>query len=213
MSEDQPAGIDEAPMSKYAVFGDFIGRKITQIQERFLADDPRARGDLARLRRTIGKPVGADAETWPVVFKGFPNVLLGRGDAPSPYETAAHLALGLFAQHMQSASRPMHRPGMGLGRAVRQLANPADSESREKPVMRRFQALGTASSLSEAVYHARSMIQQLRGEEIALDYVRLAQDFVDLQNPRTADAVRLRWARDLYRTDSAAAELTAASTA
>lgn len=204
MSDVRPPAVDGRGKPKYALFREFIGKKVAQLQERFLDDDPRARSDLARLRRTVGKPVGSDAETWPVLFEHLPDALAGRGDAPSRWETATQITLGLFAHHMQSARRPMHLPGLGLGRAVRQLANPVDAESREKPVMRRFQALGTASSLSEAVHHARSMVQQLRSEEIPLDYVRLAQDFVDLQDPRTADAVRLRWARDLYRIEQAA---------
>lgn len=210
MTENNSEGIFERHVSRHSLFAEFIGKKVVGLQERYLRDDPRARADLARLRRTVSRPVGADADSWPVVFEQFPPQLIGRGDDPSRWESAAHIALGLFAQHMQSANRPMHVAGWGMGRAIRRLANPSDAESREKPVMRRFQALGTASHLTEAVHHARGMIQQLRAEEIPLDYVRLARDLVDLQNPRTADAVRLRWARDLYRTDRFAPNTSAA---
>lgn len=193
-------------VSRHALFGQFIGKKVTGLQQRYLNKDPRAHADLARLRRTVGRSVGSDAESWPIVFDQFPQTLMGRGDEPSRWETAAHLALGLFAQHMQSATRPMHVAGLGLGHAIGRLCNPADGDSREKPVMRRFQALGTALSLDETVYHARGLIQQLRAEEISLDYARLARDLVDLQNPQAADSVRLRWARDLYRIEPKATE-------
>jgi|LSQX01.3.fsa_nt_gb CRISPR system Cascade subunit CasB len=210
MTETGPVRAGAQQVSRHSLFADYIGKKIVALQERYLRDDPRARADLARLRRTVSRPVGADADSWPIVFERFPPQLMGRGDDPSRWESAAHIAFGLFAQHMQSAKRPMHVAGWGLGRAIRRLANPLDAESREKPVMRRFQALGTASHLTEAVHHARGMIQQLRAEEIPLDYVRLARDLVDLQNPRAADAVRLRWARDLYRTDQVTSNPSAA---
>lgn len=198
----EPMSTGEAvggPVSRRALFGEYIGKKVVQLQRRYLDDDPRARGDLARLRRTVGRAVGADADSWSVIFEQFPGPLMGHGDSPSRWETAAHITFGLFATHMQSATRSLHVAGWGIGRAVRELARPDDPDTREQPVMRRFRALGTSSNLTETVQHARGLIQQFRAAEIPLDYVRLARDLVDLQNPHRADAVRLRWARDLYR--------------
>ena len=196
MSRGEAVG---SPLSRHALFGEYVAKKVVQLQRRYLGDDSRARGDLARLRRTVGRSIGADADSWSVVFEQFPEVLMGRGDSPSRWETAAPITFGLFAVHMQSATGSQHVAGWGIGRAVRELAGPDEPDTREQPVMRRFRALGTSSDLAEAVQHARGLIQQFRAAEIPLDYVRLARDLVDLQHPRSADAVRLRWARDLYR--------------
>lgn len=199
MKTDKPErqGVDWT--SRYGMFGEFIGKRVTQLQARFFDCDPRARADLARLRRAVGRPIASDIDSWALVFERFPEALLGRSDAPTRWETAAHITLGLFAVHIQSASGPMHVKGWGMGRAIHKLANPTDAEAREKPVMRRFRMLATATDLNEAVHHGRGMVQQFRAAEIPLDYVRLSRDLVDLQSPRSAETVRLRWARDLYR--------------
>jgi len=183
--------------------GKFVSRRTGDLQRDYLRDKSSARGALAQLRRTVGHPVGSDPVAWAIVFDGFPEALVGRTDEPSRAERAAYAALGLFAVHMQSATREVHRPGVGLGVAVRQLASPSDGADRDKPVMRRFQALGTADVFEEALHHARGLIQQFRHPPegrppIALDYGLLAEDLADLQNPARRDAARLRWARDLY---------------
>lgn len=183
--------------------GRFVSRRAAELQRAYLDGSPAAKGALARLRRTVGRPSGADPAAWEVVYVDFPEDLVGHGDAPSREEVAAHEALGLLAVHLQSAGQPVHVPGVGLGQAVRRLASPSDGASREKPVMRRFQALGTAEVLDEALHHARGLVQQFRHPPgstvpIGLDYGLLAEDLVDLQQPRRRDAVRLRWARDLY---------------
>ncbi|GAA2181670.1 type I-E CRISPR-associated protein Cse2/CasB [Brooklawnia cerclae] len=179
----------------------YVGRRATQLQSRYLAQDPRARADLARLRRAVGRSPGSDPAAWDVIFRDFPPELMGRNDAPSPAELAVNAALCLFGVHLQSADKPMHVQDQGLGRAVRLLSRPEDTETFSAPTMRRFHALGTATSLVEVLHHARGLIQQFRAGGIGLDYGRLADDFYWLQRPASADNVRLRWARDLYRID------------
>jgi len=184
--------------------GKYISRRASALQQSYLNDSSVARANLAELRRSVGRSAGADPVTWGIVFDGFPRRLMGVDDAPSPSEVAAYAALGLLAIHLQSATRPVHLPGVGLGAAVRLLASPSDGADREKAVMRRFQSLGTADVLEEVLHHARGLVQQFRhppggAAPIGLDYGLLAEDLVDLQDPAHRDAVRLRWARDLYR--------------
>lgn len=180
--------------------GQFVHGRVSQLQREFLADrsdlSAKARAHLAQLRRGIGKDVGALPELWQTTLEGLP-LPEGIGDTPTPIERATYTAITLYALHQQSRTAPMHHPGIGLGTAVRQLSRRTASEAA---VQRRFHALGTASSFTETVQHARGLITQLRGESIAVDYGRLADDLHDLQNPRRADRVRLAWGRDFYRT-------------
>jgi len=180
---------------------DFVGRRVSALQHGYLRGDSSARSTLAALRSSVTKPLAQDPQLWSIIFDSFPYSLAGVGDEPSKGEQAAATALALFAVHMQSATRPMHVPGIGLGSAIRKMAGRPSPEGQESPIIKRFHALGTSVSFDEASYHARGLIQQLRGAAVPLDYGRLARDFFYLQTPTAADSVRLRWARDLYRWD------------
>jgi CRISPR system Cascade subunit CasB len=176
--------------------GRFVEDQIRQLQNDFLSNQPSRRAgavaDLARLRRGVGKPVGALPELWRLTLDGVP--------AGHYSETAAYAAITLYAVHQQSRSDRMHRPGDGFGRAVRLLqeSRPQREGQRIAPPPR-FQALATANSFAEVEHHARALITQLREEGIALDYGEFADQLVDLQKPGRADRVRLAWGRDFYR--------------
>ena len=103
----------------------------------------------------------------------------------------------------------MHRPGRGLGEGVRQLKEHLDADSA---VMRRFKTLGAASTWDGRLHHLRSLITQLRGEDIWLDHGLLARDLYQLQWPSTADRVRQRWVRDVHRTPKTSQDRTTTST-
>lgn len=178
---------------------DFVGRRAEKLQSRFLAEDSSARAALAILRRGVYRPLGADPDTWQIIFDGFPESLEGRSDAPSTPERAAYAALTLFGVHMQSAREKRHIPDVGFGRAVRKAAGRPDAEGNDSPLVKRFHALGTATSFSEVSNHARGLVKQLRAAGVGLDYGMLAADLFNLQDPQRSDGVRLRWARDLYR--------------
>ena len=49
-----------------------------------------------------------------------------------------------------------------------------------------------------AAHHLRGLIQLLRAEEIPLDYVHLAENLYDFQNPDSRPGVRLEWGQDFY---------------
>lgn len=175
---------------------------VGQLQSRYLAKDPRARAVLAELRRASPSSDQGTLQALTLGFKDVPESLIGQGDEPTRAEKAIATALSLYAVHQQSLTEGAHRSGQGLGKAVRSLANPADAESREKPVMRRFNALATAANTNEALHHLRGLVQQFRAEKIPLDYGQLAEDLYWLQGPAGRTRVRLRWARDLARLDA-----------
>ncbi len=178
-----------------------VDRVIISLQHSYLSDRQALSGSaaahLARLRRGIGRSPGADPLVWELMFDQWPPELAPRSDAVTAAESAAHAALTLFSVHQQSKAIPMHVKGPSLGRAVSRLARPL-GEDEEQRVRRRFNALATSATITETLHHARGMITQLRGADIALDYGRLAADLLLLQTPAYRDRVRLRWGRDYY---------------
>ena len=182
---------------------------VVRLQEGYLANRPQAVASLARLRRAVTAEPGSDPSVWFDTFDGFPGNLLGRTDVPSAAERAAHAAITIYAVHQQSRIEPMHRKDVSLGAAVRRLGQQTASE---EATLRRFHALGTASSLPETMHHLRGLATQLRGASVALDYGRLARDLLRLQSPRTSPGVRLEWGRDYYSSRKSQTDLPDATT-
>jgi CRISPR system Cascade subunit CasB len=191
----QPAA--DAPLAARptGTLGRFVASRVTAWQRDYIRRRPQALATLARLRRGIGKDVGALPELWQYTLDGLPGAAPPDDAPPSWTEQAAYTALTLFALHQQSRREEMHEPGQSLGTAVRLLRSRA---ATDEAVRRRFEALGTAETFSEVVHHARGLITQLRGEAIPLDYGMLAEDLFRLQTS-AADRVRLQWGRDFHR--------------
>jgi CRISPR system Cascade subunit CasB len=161
------------------------------------------RAALAKLRRGLGKEPGSEPDAWPYTLKGLNKLnpyYFSANGVPTHAEWATHLAMTLFALHQQSSEpkrAPMHRAGVSLGTAVRQLVN-CRGLLVENAIKRRLDALMTADSIAELSRHLRSMVQLLRAESIALDYAQLAEDIVQFQNTSQRNRVRLRWGQDYY---------------
>jgi len=169
---------------------------------------------LARLRRAVNEAPGAVPEVWSITLGGLPEQLVGKTDAPSWGETAVHSALALFAIHQQGKSEFMHMKAHGLGTAVRrfiQTKDPQGGFDESSPVLRRFNALSTADSVDELLWHLRSLLTQLRSASISIDFVALAANIFDFHFPDSRDSVRLNWGRQLYAGPAATAESTQSS--
>ncbi|XVV06694.1 type I-E CRISPR-associated protein Cse2/CasB [Actinosynnema sp. CA-248983] len=204
---DQDTGsTDKAKWAELTVVGTEVHNRISKLQRGALADRSAEVAALARLRRGVGKPPGSVNEilqhTLSDVFAG-PHAK----DEPTEAESAAHIALTLFALHQQSQRSPVHRRGRSLGWAVRQL-HPGEPGNPPSPILRRFQTLGTSQTLDELVHHMRGMVQLLRARPVPLDYGLLADELVLWQRPGGAARVRLRWGRDFYRTPRTTAPTT-----
>ncbi|AGP31979.1 type I-E CRISPR-associated protein Cse2/CasB [Corynebacterium terpenotabidum] len=179
----------------------FVIGKVERIQGGLVdQQSSAAKATAARLRRALERPAGSVPEVWEITLGGFPESLIGHGDDPSAAEQAAHTALCLFAIHQQSQGVRMHQSGWGLGRSLRllhqKLGGSDDLDSG--PLIRRFNALSTADSLDEVLWHLRGLITQLRAAGIPLDYGRLVRDLYRYSVPEYRDSVRLRWGRDFY---------------
>lgn len=177
---------------------EFVAATIAPIQAGYLRSpqSSRSRADLAKLRRGVGQEAGTVPEILYLTMN--PDDRWSKGyEGPTPDERAIHLALTLYAVHQQSQHRAMHVADRSFGAALGRLRY---TDGQENPgVLRRFQALGTATDLHETAEHARALITLLRRAGIGFDYGRFAQDLVLLQLPAHSDAVRLVWGRDFYQ--------------
>ena len=186
--------------------GKVVSKKIGELQEPYLNGSSTAKARLARLRRSVTQDVADVPAIWEDTLSDIPlpdNYDVDdptRNDNPTCHEVAAHVALTLYALHQQSRTKPMHVRGLGFGTAIRRLAAATDADVA---VTRRFAALVTASDLTEVRHHMRGLINQLRTNDIPLDYGLLADDFVALQDLDRASNTRLRWGRDFHRAGQA----------
>lgn len=174
------------------------------------SNESRVRAQLANLRRGIGRKPGDMPELWGMLFAEMPEEMLSQNGQPTREEWAVYTALTLYALHQQGckiSEQNMHeagKPENRLGRAVARLVK--DEENDRDRIARRFNAFATADDMLTAAHHLRGLIQLLRAEEIPLDYVHLAENLYDFQNPDFRPGVRLEWGQDFYDKSRAANE-------
>lgn len=180
---------------------------VTRLQGGYLASSGREQptnvsaASLAKLRRGDVADPAAEPAVWEITIPGMPDRLLNDGGLPSRAEEAMHAALVLYAYHQQGRRKPMHVAGRSLGAAVRELSRSRGTgDETDKGTLRRFHAVATSGSASVRLHHLRGLVALLRGEEIAMDYGRLAGDLYLLaQNDSRTSRVRYAWGRDLHR--------------
>lgn len=154
---------------------------------------------LATLRRGVGHTPGELPQLWGEFLSGMPQEMFGYGGNPSRAEWAIYIAITMFALHQQGknpGTNSMHKEGETLGKAISYLVH---SEEDKPRILRRFNALATATDMRELSTHLRSMVQLLRTEDIPLDYVSLAADLFLYQDPARTHQVRLIWGQDFHR--------------
>ncbi|PRX95415.1 type I-E CRISPR-associated protein Cse2/CasB [Allonocardiopsis opalescens] len=187
----------------YGAVAAFVHERVTALQRDYLRDRPGAVAALARLRRGAGRTLAEVPDLWGLA--GGPELYDVRPPshdsaraeaAQEQVETAAHIALTLFAVHQQSRrDAGMHRPGRGLGGAVRRLMPGNDID---EPLRKRFVQAGSATTTATLAYRLREIVVLLRGESIPLDYGLLAGQLHTFQQPGGINRVRLAWARDFH---------------
>lgn len=171
-------------------FGGVIRSRLHQFWEG--RENSSTKANLARLRRTVTRPLEECVDIWDVVLPELPNAAGKLGDEPTFEERAAHLSLALYATHQQSKNTPQHLVGKSLGRSLKEL-------SLQVPTTQgRFAALLAVSEFSELPSHLMSLVSQMRAKDVQTDYAGLAQDFLEFQSPSRRNTVLLRWSRDYY---------------
>lgn len=153
--------------------------------------------DLAALRRGLGREPGSVPGMWPFY------TTLSRDGVLTDRLRAEHVALCLFALHQQGQTVAVHRPGVGLGRAMAALRT--SGRFAEAAIDRRFTQAATSLDVDEVGYHLRSLVTLLRTLKPAqpVDYTRMYDDLRAWQDPARRGRVRRRWGSDYYlRPDS-----------
>ncbi|MFO7272895.1 MAG: type I-E CRISPR-associated protein Cse2/CasB [Sphaerobacter thermophilus] len=185
-----------------------VGEYVSELQRGYLDDHSVAVAALAQLRRGAGKLIQDVPDLWGVC--GIERLYADEDglhhNQPEHVqlkaENAMFLAVTLYALHQQSHSKDrMHRPGVGLGTAVRRLM---PEHTIDEPIRRRFVRLGTATDLEALAYRLREIVSLLRREAIPLDYALLASQLYQAQFPDGLRQVRRQWGRSFhtYRTES-----------
>ncbi len=144
--------------------------------------DPHRRGELAALRRGLGKEPGQAPEMHQYVVPFLPD----RVD--EAHERAYYLVAALFAWHTENwASSDPWRTNLGASFA--QIAD------RSSSVERRFMAL-LSCDVERLPYHLRQAIGLLRAKDVPVNWRLLIEDLQHWDDP--ARIVQRRWARSFW---------------
>lgn len=173
---------------------EFISDKIKQL----LIESKKNTRVLAELRRGLGKAPGDMPALWGYFLEDMDKAWQKDFDYLREAEWSVYTALTLFAMHQRGhdvETKPMHKEGMSLGKAVAQLVKDVDEKDR---ITRRFNMVATSSSIEELVHHMRGLVQLLSRDGIALDYASLASDLYRYQQLEQRPDVRLSWGQDYY---------------
>jgi len=147
--------------------------------------------ELAALRAGLGREMGDVPQMWPL-YTSEPDDILARRNQFTTEQIAEHAALALYGLHQQSQDKPMHRPGLSVGKALLALRN--SGKFSEQAVDARVTAAATATTVPAFLMRLRGLVTQLRTIGQPLDYDQLLQDIRDWQSPRTRLRTRRRWA-------------------
>lgn len=170
-------------------------------------ETPSGKAMLANLRNSIGKPLSESIAIWPLMFEHLPEEFLSRGPSLSNKEIAILTALQLYALYRQGkkATIPQKvkeqevkdaRP-KNIGYSLSALRTGDSTVAMD----RRFNALVTATTYDELIYHLRQMIKLLKARtsgETDIDFGKLAQDLYRFLTGKD-ESIRLNWARSYYR--------------
>lgn len=184
----------------WELVGEVAGEYVAELQRGYRADHSNAVARLAQLRRGAGKLPEDVPELWGVT--GAEQLYLQQPlteTEAARAENALFLAVTLYALHQQSRSQQdMHRTGVDLGAAVRQLMYETAGDRIDEPIRRRFVRVGNATTLDTLAYRLREIVTLLRRESIPLDYARLARHLYEVQLPGGLARVRQQWGRGFH---------------
>lgn len=183
-------------MSNETMIREYVGNRITGLIRQRNTSDGRAM--LAQLRRGIGKEPGELPELWGIFLNELRPELIRKDGVPTAAEWAIYLSLTLFALHQQGNTDPVHCEKVSLGKAAYALMGKDKDDEARKRVLRRFAPIVTAKSMAEVSHHLRGMIQLLKANGNALDYIQLAADLYQFQFIESRRNVQLRWGQDFY---------------
>jgi CRISPR system Cascade subunit CasB len=154
-------------------------------------------GNLATIRNSTGKDFEDADDVWPILFPLIPQEFLGKG-ALTYEEKALFVTLQLYAIGQQGTNKMRGEDKEGnlsMGASLRYIRS-GDSTGLD----RRFNAMLTATTFDEFVYHLRQIFKLGKSKDgFFVNFPALAEDLYWYQQGRNKQ-VCLKWARDYYRT-------------
>lgn len=163
-------------------------------------ESPSSKATLAKIRKTLGKPLSEATDIWPILFENLPEEFVNSYQQPSYEELAIYTATQFYALHQQGTSTSVMLDEadtyQNIGSALSQLRKGDDTTA----IDRRFNVMITSSTFEELVYHLRHMMMLLKAKLPAtkVDYAKLAEDLYWFSK-NVQDSVRLNWARSYYK--------------
>lgn len=151
-------------------------------------------GNLAVIRKSVGKEYEDIAEVWQILFPLIPEEFLGTG--PLNYKEKALLtSLQLYAIGQQGLNKMLDDDSFSFGSSLRSIR-----DENSISLDRRFNAMLTATTFDEFAYHLRQIFKIAKSKsEFSVNFPALADDLFWYQNSRSKH-ICLKWARDYYRT-------------
>ncbi|NLI17878.1 MAG: type I-E CRISPR-associated protein Cse2/CasB [Actinomycetales bacterium] len=162
--------------------------------DRFTERFEREAHALPAIRRGVNALPGEVPGMWPYYVKLNENGFVTRD------LQAEHVCLVTYAFHQQSERYPVHRAGVGLGQALRELR--ASDKFSQDAIDAHVARLATADQINETAHHLRALTHRMKASKkaIVFDYTRLFFDLVGLQDEQTAGRVRRRWGAAYFST-------------
>lgn len=196
-------------MSIKSEIGSFVAKRIAQLQrqEERSATGRSGNAMLASLRRGVGKAPGELPELFGVVLPELPEEFVSLDGTVTKEEWAGYIALTLYALHRQGGDGKNDmahtEEKVSVGRALkifsdRQREGKQDLNA-ETRALQKMHMLITSKDMNELSYHLRGVVQLLKRDGIALNYITLAEDLYEFQDADRKNCVSLRWGRDFYR--------------
>lgn len=152
---------------------------------------------LSAMRRGLGSEPGSVPGMWACY------TTLTDSGAVSKSLLAEHELLCSYGFHQQAQSQPMHRDGVGLGAAMRQLSEPRNSEAdgrySAEAVERRFFQLAESTDIHEIGRHLASIMQMLQVIGQPVDYDRLYFQLRHWDDRQYRTQTQRRWAKDFFK--------------
>ncbi|MBD3949328.1 type I-E CRISPR-associated protein Cse2/CasB [Tuanshanicoccus lijuaniae] len=161
---------------------------------------------IANLRNSIGKPLSQSVNIFPLIFDNFPHEFLGKNIDLTCEEKAILNTLQLFALYQQGNSESAFNRNrdsefqinMGSSLSVLRIGDDV------KAVDRRFNAMITAGTYEELIYHLRQMIKLLKSKtklkkDVYINFPTLSNDLYWYLRG-FEEQIRLKWAKTYYST-------------
>lgn len=153
---------------------------------------------LANLRNSIGRPLSATTEVWPLMYEVMPEEFLGQNYRLTIEEEALLTMMQLYALYHQGqdSSLSSYEKNTNFGQSLAVLRGNKDTVSTD----RRFNALITSTTYDEFKHHLRQLISLLKSRTkgaVKINFVKLCQDLYWF-NRGYEENVRLSWSKAYY---------------